>query len=130
MLEAAEESLGQGTPAAVITVLDNSIRAKVSERYQGVLDARAAEAANKTIETSRERVEAELMFEKVRPRYQQRHRRRGGARGRGARVGDSRSGPLTFPAALRGAPLGPHGERPVTAGWQAGLDEEDRPGER
>lgn len=63
-LEAAEESLGQGTPDAVITVLDNSIRAKVSERFQGVLDARAAEAANKTIETSRERVEAELMFEK------------------------------------------------------------------
>ena len=63
-LEAAEESLGQGTPDAVITVLDNSIRAKVAERYQGVLDARAAEAANKTIETSRERVEAELMFEK------------------------------------------------------------------
>ena len=48
----------------MITVLDNSIRAKVAERYQGVLDARAAEAANKTIETSRERVEAELMFEK------------------------------------------------------------------
>ena len=63
-LEAAEESLGQGNPDAVLTMLDGSLRAKVSERYQGVLDARAAEAANKTVETSRERVEAELMFEK------------------------------------------------------------------
>ena len=63
-LEAAEESLGQGNPDAVLTMLDGSLRAKVSERYQGVLDARAAETANKTVETSRERVEAELMFEK------------------------------------------------------------------
>jgi hypothetical protein len=63
-LEAAEESLGQGTPDAVLTMLDEKLRAKVSERYQGVLDARTAEAANKTVETSRERVEAELMFEK------------------------------------------------------------------
>jgi hypothetical protein len=63
-LEAAEESLGQGTPDAVVSVLDEHLRAKVAERYQGVLDARAAEAANRTVETSRVRVEAELMFEK------------------------------------------------------------------
>lgn len=63
-LEAAEESLAQGSPDAVITVLDEHLRAKVAERYQGVLDARAVEAANKTVETSRARVEAELMFEK------------------------------------------------------------------
>jgi hypothetical protein len=63
-LTAAETSLQQGKPDEVITVLDTNLKAKVSERFQGVLDARAAEKANPTVETSRERVEAELMFEK------------------------------------------------------------------
>jgi hypothetical protein len=63
-LTAAETSLQQGKPDEVITVLDTNLKAKVAERFQGVLDARAAEKANPTVETSRERVEAELMFEK------------------------------------------------------------------
>lgn len=63
-LTAAEASLQQGKAEEVIAVLDTNLKAKVSERFQGVLDARAAEKANPTIETSRERVEAELMFEK------------------------------------------------------------------
>lgn len=63
-LIAAEKSLEQGNPDEVITVLDNALRTKVAERYQHVLEARAAEAANPTVETARERVEAELMFEK------------------------------------------------------------------
>lgn len=63
-LEAAEKSLEQGTPDEVINVLDDALRATVAERFQGVLDARAAEKANPSVETSRERVEAELMFEK------------------------------------------------------------------
>lgn len=63
-LEAAEKSLEQGKPDEVITVLDQALRAKVAERFQGVLDARAAEKASPTVATSRERVEAELIFEK------------------------------------------------------------------
>jgi hypothetical protein len=63
-LEAAEKSLQQGTPDEVITVLDAALKAEVAKRYQGILDARAAEKANPSVETSRERVEAELMFEK------------------------------------------------------------------
>jgi hypothetical protein len=63
-LEAAEKSLQQGTPNEVIAVLDAALRAEVAERYQGILDARAAEKASPSVETSRERVEAELMFEK------------------------------------------------------------------
>lgn len=63
-LTAAEAALQEGKPDQVIGVLDNQLGAKVSERFQGVLDARAAEKANPSVETSRERVEAELMFEK------------------------------------------------------------------
>lgn len=63
-LDAAEASLEQGKPDAVIQMLDKDLRSKVAERFQGVLDARAAEKANPSVETSRERVEAELMFEK------------------------------------------------------------------
>jgi hypothetical protein len=63
-LLAAEKSLEQSNPSEVVTVLDNALRTKIAERYQGVLDARAAEAANPTVETARARVEAELMFEK------------------------------------------------------------------
>ena len=63
-LEAAEKALSQGTPDEVITVLEEALRAEVAERYQGILDARAAEQASPSVETSRERVEAELMFEK------------------------------------------------------------------
>ncbi|HEX6057065.1 MAG TPA: DUF6448 family protein, partial [Intrasporangium sp.] len=63
-LTAAETSLRDGSPDEVTTVLDTALRAKVADRFQGVLDARAAEKANPTVETSRERVEAELMFEK------------------------------------------------------------------
>ena len=64
LLDAAEASLEQGTPDEVIGLLDEELGTKVSERFQGVLDARAAEEENPSVETSRERVEAELMFEK------------------------------------------------------------------
>ncbi len=63
-LAAAEASLGAGTPDEVIGVLDETVQTAVSERFQGVLDARAAEEADPSVETARERVEAELMFEK------------------------------------------------------------------
>jgi hypothetical protein len=63
-LDAAEASLEKGTPDAVIQQLDKELQNKVSERFRGVLDARAAEKADPSVETSRERVEAELMFEK------------------------------------------------------------------
>jgi hypothetical protein len=63
-LAAAEASLEAGNPDEVIGVLDDTLRAALSERFQGVLDARAAEEADPSVETARERVEAELMFEK------------------------------------------------------------------
>lgn len=63
-LQAAEESLRAGSPEAVIASLDQQLRTTVAERYQGVLDARAAEQADPGVEAARERVEAELMFEK------------------------------------------------------------------
>ena len=63
-LDAAEASLEQGTPDEVIGQLDEELRAMVSERFDGVLDARAAEERTPSVEASRERVEAELMFEK------------------------------------------------------------------
>lgn len=63
-LDAAEESLESGAPDATLEQLDEELRANVAERFQGVLDARAAEKETPSVETSRERVEAELMFEK------------------------------------------------------------------
>jgi hypothetical protein len=63
-LDAAEASLEDGTPDAVTDQLEKELLATVSDRFQGVLDARAAEQASPSVETSRERVEAELMFEK------------------------------------------------------------------
>jgi hypothetical protein len=63
-LEAAEKSLNAGTSEQVIMVLDAALRQEVAKRFQGVLDARAAEKAHPSVETSRERVEAELTFEK------------------------------------------------------------------
>ena len=63
-LTAAEASLESGTRDQVFKVLKRDLRAEVTERFEGVLDARAAEQANPSVETARERVEAELMFEK------------------------------------------------------------------
>lgn len=63
-LDAAEASLEEGTPDAVTDQLEKELLGTVSERFQGVLDARAAEQESPSVETSRERVEAELMFEK------------------------------------------------------------------
>jgi hypothetical protein len=47
----------------VITQLEEEISPAVSKRFHGVLDARREKAAP-SVETSRERVEAELVFEK------------------------------------------------------------------
>lgn len=63
-LDAAEASLEEGTPDAVLDQLAEELDATVAERFQGVLDARAAEEEAPSVETARERVEAELMFEK------------------------------------------------------------------
>lgn len=63
-LTAAETSLEQGTPDQVFRVLKRDLRTEVTERFESVLDARAAEQADPSVETARERAEAELMFEK------------------------------------------------------------------
>lgn len=63
-LTAAETSLEAGTPDRVFKVLKRDLRTEVAERLDGVLEARAAEQADPSVETARERAEAELMFEK------------------------------------------------------------------
>lgn len=63
-LEAAEKSLEEGKADEVLGVLDESLKHTVADRYQSVIDARAAEKAAPSVETARERAEAELMFEK------------------------------------------------------------------
>ena len=63
-LAAAEASLEEGTRDQVLTVLKRDLRVELTERFESVLDAREAERANPSVETARERAEAELMFEK------------------------------------------------------------------
>ncbi|MDI6910081.1 DUF6448 family protein [Nocardioides sp.] len=63
-LAAAEASLEEGTRDQVLTVLKRDLRVELTERFESVLEAREAERANPSVETARERAEAELMFEK------------------------------------------------------------------
>lgn len=63
-LDAAEESLESGSADDLVALLEQDLGNQVTERFQGVLDARTAEQQQPSVETSRERVEAELMFEK------------------------------------------------------------------
>lgn len=63
-LAAAETSLEQGTSDRVFKVLKRDLRTELADRFDGVLEARAAEQADPSVATARERAEAELMFEK------------------------------------------------------------------
>jgi len=63
-LEAAEQALTTGSLDEVYTVLDQALRTGVEEKYHAVVAAREHEARKGTVEASRERAEAELMFEK------------------------------------------------------------------
>ncbi|ABL83178.1 MULTISPECIES: DUF6448 family protein [unclassified Nocardioides] len=63
-LAAAETSLEQGTKDQVFKVLKRDLRAELTDRFAGVLEAREAEQGDPSVATARERAEAELMFEK------------------------------------------------------------------
>jgi len=63
-LEAAEAALERGSADEVVALLDRELAARVDERLQAVLVARAAEEANPGVAAARERVEAELAFER------------------------------------------------------------------
>lgn len=63
-LEAAERALQAGNPDEAISLLDDEVQAGVTEHFQHVLEAREAEEENPTVETARERVEAEFAFQK------------------------------------------------------------------
>lgn len=62
-LHAAEEALVSGSLDEVYSVLNETIREGMEERYHAVVEARKAAAEEKTVEANRERVEAELGFE-------------------------------------------------------------------
>jgi len=63
-LAAAESSLEEGSVDEVFKTLRHDLRLEVTERFDGVLEARDAERENPSVESSRERAEAELAFEK------------------------------------------------------------------
>jgi hypothetical protein len=63
-LEAAERALATGSLAEIHTVLDRTVKEGVAHKYQSVIDARAHAAQEGTVAAHRERVEAELAFEK------------------------------------------------------------------
>jgi hypothetical protein len=63
VLEAADAALEDGSLTGVYDVLNDSIQAGVEERYQAVIEARAHEASEGTVEAARARAEAELQFE-------------------------------------------------------------------
>lgn len=63
-LAAAEEALETGSLDTVYSVLDQAIQEGVAEKYEAVQAARAQAAEEDTVEAQRERVEAELIFEK------------------------------------------------------------------
>jgi hypothetical protein len=62
-LEAADGALETGSLDEVYSVLDEAINTGVEEHYRAVIDARAREAQEGTLEAARERAEAELAFE-------------------------------------------------------------------
>ena len=63
-LAAADEALETDSLETVYSVLDQAIQQGVAEKYEAVQKARAMAAEENTVETHRERVEAELIFEK------------------------------------------------------------------
>lgn len=63
-LEAADAALAGDSLKGVYRVLGDLVQVGVQEHYQAVLDAREREAREGTVEAARERVEAELLFEK------------------------------------------------------------------
>ncbi len=63
-LAAAEEALEADALETVYLVLDQAMQQGVAEKYEAVQMARAIAAEENTVEAQRERVEAELIFEK------------------------------------------------------------------
>lgn len=60
----ADKALASGSTAGIYIMLDKAIQESVEARYQDVIKARAEAAKLNSVEAHRERVEAELMFEK------------------------------------------------------------------
>lgn len=61
---AADRAMTSGSTSEVNTLLTQAMSKGVEERYQAVVKARAEAKRLNTVEAHRERVEAELMFEK------------------------------------------------------------------
>ena len=61
---AADKVLTTGSLEEVYTLLDKTLRHGLEERYHAVVEARARASKEGTVAAHRERVEAELMFEK------------------------------------------------------------------
>ena len=60
----ADEAMESGSLDAIYTYMDTQMRAGVAEHYQEVIEAREHAEAEGSVEANRERVEAELGFEK------------------------------------------------------------------
>ncbi|HZW02646.1 MAG TPA: DUF6448 family protein [Anaerolineaceae bacterium] len=60
----ADAAMASGSTAEVYHMLEEAIQAAVEEKYQAVVAARAEAKRLNTVEAHRERVEAELIFEK------------------------------------------------------------------
>ncbi len=60
----ADRAMANGSVDEVNTMLDQAMRKGVEAKYHAVIEARAEAAHLNTVEAHRERVEAELMFEK------------------------------------------------------------------
>ena len=63
-IAAADQALASGSLKQVNTLLNRTISQGLTEQYQAVVVAREHAAKEKTVEAERERVEAELAFEK------------------------------------------------------------------
>lgn len=61
---AADRAMSSGSTDEVYKILEQAMRKGVDDRYQAVVKARAEAKRLNTVEAHRERVEAELMFEK------------------------------------------------------------------
>jgi hypothetical protein len=60
----ADRAMASGSVTEVNTILEQAMRKGVEAKYQAVVNARAEAKRLNTVEAHRERVEAELMFEK------------------------------------------------------------------
>jgi hypothetical protein len=60
----ADNAMLNGSMTEIYTMLDEAIKKSVEDRYQVVVNARAEAKELNTVEAHRERVEAELNFEK------------------------------------------------------------------